>query len=183
MLTKKQILDQLSKEGIALGRSNPRRTFDFYRQIGLIPKDAIVKIKEKGKFKTLYPNWTPQLIKNIKKCQQEGEKLSEIKKAFRQSQQLLQNWAKVCKVKIGYMGMQRHSTLGKNLIIWFYSDRIEIYETDRVFDDVKKCKILGKQSLSLEEYKELVGKEAVRIASEKRRIITTANICEAISNK
>jgi len=180
MLTKREILTQLSKDGIILGRSNPGRTFDFYRQIKLIPKNEAVRTNKKGKFITLYPDWVPQLIKNIKKCQQEGKKLSEIREAFEKSRRFLREWAKVCEVKDGWRGMQKHTTPERNLIIWFYPDGIEIYETDKAFDDAKKCKILKKRSLSLEEYERLVGKEAVRIASEKRRIITTANICEAI---
>jgi len=177
MLTKKEILSQLKRENINLGE-NPERTFIYYQEIGLIPKGK--GFLPSNKRVALFPDWTPRLIKNIKKCQQEGKKLLEIKKAFKESQQFLQDWAKACKVKDGYMGMQKHTTIETNLVVWFYPDRIEIYETDKAFDDAKKCKILRKRSLSLEEYQRFVGKEAVRIALEKRRIITTANICEAI---
>ena len=70
-LTRDEILDRLKRDfNIKL----TVRSFDHYRQIGLIPP-----IHGRKNRKGLYPDWTPELIKKIKDFQQEGSKLSDIR--------------------------------------------------------------------------------------------------------
>jgi len=75
MLTKAQILEELEKTGIRLGK-NPSRTFNYYRQIGLLPE----RCGYANKNTALYPTPTLYILKRIKALQQKGCNLSEIKK-------------------------------------------------------------------------------------------------------
>jgi DNA-binding transcriptional MerR regulator len=76
MLTKRQILAQLEKDGIDLG-ANPERVFNFYLEKKLIQPS----IKRKNRL-GLYAYITIERIKKIKQYQNKGKTLAEIEKIF-----------------------------------------------------------------------------------------------------
>lgn len=71
MITRDEILSKL-KQGHNIKMSP--RSFDYYRYEGLIPS-----IQGRKQRKGLYPDYTPELIVEIKARQKDGWKLSEIK--------------------------------------------------------------------------------------------------------
>lgn len=185
--TKREILDQLEKEGITLGRSNPSRTFDLYRQLNLIPKEAILRTTKNGKFITLYPDWTFGLIKNIKKYQQEGRKLSEIKKALEESRRTIKEWAEALKLDSEEIrNITRHIIREEGmhyLISVFFPDRIQWFKVDKFGDPfhiTKDIQILDTKTLDFEEYAELVKKLAIEFAKKKHKILRDRDIELAI---
>ncbi len=77
LLTKKEIFERLKQDGVDLGE-NPFRTFLYYQETGLIPEP-----EGKRKNAYLFPETTIDAIKLIKKLQQEGESISDIKKIYK----------------------------------------------------------------------------------------------------
>ena len=187
MLTKKQILDQLKKENVDLG-SNPERTFIYYQQIGLLPhkKGSLPGNKRIG----LFPDWIPGFIKRIKKAQQEGIKLWEIKKAFDKVGELLEiEWSRVLNLdNPEAIKKIHHHVLSKgkemyHLVTVFYPDRIHWFKvkiSGIAFEIPEDFKILDSKTFRLEEYSEFVKKLAVKIAKEQHRILEHRDIDRAI---
>ena len=187
MLTKDQIVSQLKKEGVKLGRSNPSRTFDLYRQLGLIPRDDVVKTNINGKFTVLYPDHTVSLIKNVKKYLADGRRLSEIAEGLQESRSTLKEWARVLGGDPRQVtNIRRHIIREEKMhyfVSVFYSDRIDWLKVNKMVDPYhidKDMQVLDTKTLSWEQYGEFVGKLAARLAREKHSIIRDKDILLAI---
>lgn len=184
MLTKKQILEQLKRENVDLG-SNPGRTFVYYQEMGLLPKSE--NFLPTNKTVALFPNWTPNLIKNIKAYQREGKKLFEIKKDLEESGRTIKEWAEVLKLDSKEIrNITRHIIQEEGmhyLISVFFPDKIQWFKVDKFSDPfhiAKDIQILDTKTLSFEEYGELAKKLAIEFAKKKHKILRDRDIELAI---
>ena len=182
MLTKQQILSQLKKENVDLGK-NPERTFVYYQELGLLPIQGKSHVSIQ-KRRVLFPDWTPKVIKTIKRLQREGKKLREIKAALEESQSSIKNLKKVLGLErneevsfyVNYLVERetRHCVIGafyRNRIKWF---RIGGLASSWDVDD--NLRIADSKTLNYEEYGDMVKKLAINIAKEEHRALTEKDI-------
>ena len=176
MLTRDEILNILKRDkkiDITV------RTFDFYRDKGLIPP-----IEGRRNRKGLYPNNTPDMIASIKKYQNDGMTLSNIKKLmnakrekeFYESQlseleskkRYLKGWDDPTKREqrliaflnledigqkydVGLIGGHEGRTF--SFISVIYDEFIDFYKIQIDLEEPRKEKILGKKRLTPDGYK------------------------------
>lgn len=181
MMTKKEILGQLKNSNVSLGK-NPERTFVYYQEMELVPKGKT--FLSTNKRVALFPDWVPTLIKNIKKYQREGKKLSEIKKALDESRRM----RKELKEALGLQDEKEEPSFQTSLIreeemhyliSAFYPDKIKFFKVDRIVDPfhiTKDLQVLEQKTLNLEEYAELVKRLAIKLAKEKHKILRDQDI-------
>ena len=187
MLTKKEILEKLEKKGIFLGRSNPSRTFDFYRQLGLIDRQEIFRTKIKGTFTVVYPDNTVDLLTNIHRYVREGKGLSEIKKGLQASRGYRREWIQALKLDpSGIESIRIHMVRQDEMhyfVLVFYADEVHMFKVSGMaglFPVEKNVKVLDKRFLSWEEFGETVKKVAIQFAKEKRVMIKDRDIILAL---
>lgn len=182
MLTKEEILNQLKKENVDLGK-NPERNFVYYQELGLIPTKGNSHVSTQ-KRRLLFPDWTPKLIKTIKRLQREGKKLREIKTALGESQSLTKTLKKVLGLEqneetafyINYMA-DRETTYC--VVGAFYRDRIKWFKIQGVgspWDVDENPRIADTRILGYEEYGELIKNLAIKVAKEEQRTLTEKDI-------
>jgi len=182
MLTKKEILDQLKQEKIHLGR-NPERTFVYYQELGLLPTKRKDFTSTKDRM-LLFPDWTPKVIKTIKRLQREGKKLKEIKTALDEAQGLTKTLKKVLGLEqneetafyVNYLVERetRYCVIGA-----FYRDKIKWFRIEGVgspWDVDENLRIADSKTLDYEEYGDMVKKLAINIAKEEHRALTEKDI-------
>jgi len=182
MLTKEQILTQLKKENVDLGK-NPQRTFVYYQEMGLLPIQGKSHVSIQ-KRRVLFPDWTPKVIKTIKKLQREGKKLRDIKAALDESESSIKNLKKVLGLKDNeetsfYVNYLVERETRHCVIAAFYRDRIQWFRIHGVasFWDVDdKLRIADSKTLNYEEYGDMVKKLAINIAKREQRALTEKDI-------
>jgi len=190
MLTKEEILKQLSRENVDLGKS-PERTFVYYQELGLIPTKESGNISTRNR-KLLFPDWAPKLIKTIKRLQQEGKKLSEIKASLDESQTI----HKAIREKLGLdedeqvdfyidFGQKKYQNKEVNICVVgaFYSDKIKWFKIENVsspFFVDEDFRIAETRTMTFGEYGECIKNLAITIAKENKRVLKKDDIVTAI---
>lgn len=182
MLTKEQILSQLKKENVDLGK-NPERTFVYYQELGLLPTQGKSHVSTQ-KRRLLFPDWTPKLIKTIKRLQREGKKLKEIKTALGESQSLTKTLKKVLGLEPNeeialYINYAVETEMTHCVVGAFYRDRIKWFKIEGVgspWDVDEDLAIADSKTLNYEEYGELVKNLAIKVAKEEQRTLTEKDI-------
>lgn len=190
MLTKEEILRQLSRENVDLGK-NPERTFVYYQELGLIPTKAKGNISTRNR-KLLFPDWAPKLIKTIKRLQEEGKKLSEIKAVLDESQAI----HKTIREKLSldedeeldfYIDFGQDEYQDKEVKICvvgaFYSDKIKWFKIENVsspFFIDENFRIVDTRTMTFREYGECIKNLAIGIAKENKRVLKNDDVVKAI---
>jgi DNA-binding transcriptional MerR regulator len=202
LLTREKILEELvSKYGIKL----TVRSFDYYRQEGLIPP-----IQGRKNRKGLYPDWTTELLKKIKDFQREGSKLSEIQdfcEVFFGKQKIEKEIVEL-RIKEKYLVAWYNSEIreeriisflkienndfkcdsfitselyGKAIVFFtaFFSDHIEFYKLIVGLYQLEDIQLVEKKRLTHGEYMAIV-RAIVKPITENSRIMGQEDIFVAV---
>lgn len=187
--TKDNILKRLKKDGVYLGK-NPKRTFGYYQEFGLLYKPMGLKVK-----KPYFPGFTHLLIKSIRKAKDAGHSLSDILFGIEVS--------KGGKCDPNFRGVVAHQTgRERNFTcsyselggVWgvphFYTispgnDGVKIFKVEsktpaNFFTLIKDLNISEVNHLSLEEFSEIVGLVAIDMIKLSSGLVRQDEIIDAV---
>jgi hypothetical protein len=195
-LTKKEILNQLERDGVKLGK-NPNRNFVYLQEKGLLPPPVGIKNKE-----ALHHDFVPMLIKKIRKLQKERNTLEGIrysiddiiKKVKNELKTVEENRCKIHKfLNLKDEGqtykvtdfMYRNKELWGGLIIAYYPDRITWFriKNPNLLLNYENSKIIEKKTLTVKEYGNLVKTIAIDTAKRGLRRFTENDELDVIFPK
>ena len=104
MLTKKELLEELKKDDVDMGK-RPERTIVYYQQLGLLP---LAEKHELRRREVVFPNYTVRLIKDIRMHLKRGGTLAEFKKGMEYNEEKRVQICKALKIDDENQGFTDH---------------------------------------------------------------------------
>ncbi len=174
MLIKKEILKQLKKDNVDMGK-NPDRTFSFYREKGLLPEP--IGFRKKA---PLYPDNTPWIIRDIRFAQLvEKRTVDEIRRTLSTGQTFEREQFEILGLKenplnIFYKNVHhgKYHCADSDILVAIYEEEIVLLLVEGIWGGIKDgqdrlnsdIRILEKRTLTMEEYGEFVKEQAINRA-------------------
>ncbi len=172
MLTQKEIIKQLKRENVDMGK-NPARTFLFYLDKGLLPAPSGFRKKE-----PLYPANTPRIIREIRYAQQvEKRTVEEIKSAWESGEklhkenfELLGLSSKPLNIYFKSANHGKYYSSSSDIIVAVYEHQIVLLLVEGLrggdFNSLGGYKlaidIIEKKTISMEAYGEFIRHQAMK---------------------
>ena len=160
VLTKKEIIAQLHKDGVDFCK-NSDRNFVYWQEKGILPK-AHGRSQKHGSTAAVYEPWVAKRIKTVKKMQESGMTLAMIKENLDWGRLFREHWCELLKLKDEGQTFEAHITIewrpGFYVMAAMFADRTKYYKIEGVYDgslSQKKVTVMAKNILTVEECGEL----------------------------